>query len=385
MGDIVAFLSDFTIRNVLLGAALLGISSGVLGSFAVLRQQSLLGDTLSHAALPGVCLAFMVTGSRQLFSTMLGALIAGSLAALIISVLTWRSRLKQDAAQGIVLSSFFALGIVLLTAISKQNNASQAGLKHFLFGQAAAILPEDVMLMTLLTALALLIVYIFWRAFKLISFDRAFAASLGLPLNSLEMLLSGLIALAIVIGLQLVGVVLMAAMIIAPASAARQWVRRLEPMILLASLFGMLSGILGALLSSLGKGLATGPLIVLVASFFVLISLMFAPERGILWARLKQLQEQRNLREKQVLYDLYQLSLNHDDPSYPSELGMLRSYYGFNVKNALKGLLAKDWVRPEKHMPEEGLHYVLSERGYQEAKRFADSFADGFMVDERLV
>jgi len=175
MDTILNFLTDFNIRNVVLGAALLGISSGVLGSFAVLRRQSLLGDTLAHASLPGVCLAFLIVGARQAFPTMLGALIIGSLAAFTVLLIIRHSRLKTDAAQGIVLSTFFALGIVLLTFIGNQNNAGQAGLESFLLGQAASILPSDVKLMFYITLIACGLVLVMWKAFKVISFDPGFA------------------------------------------------------------------------------------------------------------------------------------------------------------------------------------------------------------------
>ena len=140
------FELDFTLRNVLLGAALLGLSSGTLGSFALLRQQSLLGDTLAHAALPGVCLGFLLSGTRAPLPIFLGALASGALAAAFTLLLTRSSRLKTDAALGVSLSLFFALGLVLLTLIQRSAGAGQAGLESFLFGQAAAVVPSDVAL-----------------------------------------------------------------------------------------------------------------------------------------------------------------------------------------------------------------------------------------------
>ncbi len=276
-------LHDHTIQTVAMGAALLGLISGVLGSFAVLRRQSLLGDTLSHAALPGVCLGFIIAGTRDLGSILAGALVTGALAALFMLALTRNSRLKTDAGMGVALSVFFAIGVVLLTHVQNTGGASQGGLDTFLFGQAAALLREDLWIMGAITAAALVVVLAFWKEFKLVSFDPVFAASLGLPVLALEVALTVMIALAVVVGLQMVGVVLMAAMVIAPAAAARQWARRLESMVVLAALFGMAGGVAGAVISALGRGLSTGPLIVLSVSAIALVSLLFAPERGVAW------------------------------------------------------------------------------------------------------
>jgi len=171
MNDLLAFLNDFSLQHVALGAALLGISSGILGSFTMLKQQSLLGDALSHAALPGIALGFIISGSRTLLPIMTGALISAAIAAVFISLIIKRSRIKTDAAMGITLSTFLAFGLVLLTIISHQNNAGQAGLNRFLFGQAASILPQDLYVMGAVCAFSILIVSILWKEYKIITFD----------------------------------------------------------------------------------------------------------------------------------------------------------------------------------------------------------------------
>ncbi|QJQ94301.1 MULTISPECIES: metal ABC transporter permease [Halomonadaceae] len=291
-------LRDYTLQNVVIGAGLLGLISGVLGSFAVLRKQSLLGETLSHAALPGVCLGFIVSGGRQMGSLLLGALLTGALAALTMLLLTRFSRLKTDAGLGITLSVFFAVGVVLLTHLQGMQNASQGGLESFLFGQAAATLRSDLWMMGAITLAALSLVALLWKEFKLVSFDPQFAGSLGLPVVWLEIGLTVMIALAVVVGLQMVGVVLMASMIIAPAVAARQWSRRLEGMVTIAALIGIVAGISGALLSALARGLATGPLIVLSVSAIALVSLLLAPGRGLLWEMLQRWRNRRQLQRR---------------------------------------------------------------------------------------
>ncbi|MDH3667917.1 MAG: metal ABC transporter permease [Paracoccaceae bacterium] len=367
--NLIDFLSDYTLQNVAMGAAILGVVSGVLGSFAVLRRQSLVGDALSHAALPGICLGFLVVGARELGAILTGALATGGLAALTILALTRLSRLKTDAAIGISLSVFFALGVVLLTVIQGRGGASQAGLETFLFGQAAAILRGDLWIMGAITLAALAAVMIFWKEFKLVTFDPVFAQTIGLPVTLLEIALTVMVALAVVVGLQMVGVVLMAAMVIAPAVAARQWTRRLEHMVILAALIGMASGITGALISATARGLATGPLIVLAASAIVVVSILFAPERGVLWEALARVRERRALRGRQVLDTLLQLTRTHADPSYPAEQGMLDTYHGHETRAALERLAARGFVNPARHMPGEGDHWVLTREGLAEAER----------------
>ncbi|GAB2783575.1 hypothetical protein GCM10027040_07000 [Halomonas shantousis] len=380
MMDILDLLQDYTIQNVIIGAALLGLISGVLGSFAVLRKQSLLGDTLSHAALPGVCLGFILSGTRHMGSILLGALVTGALAALVMLMLTRNSRLKTDAGLGITLSTFFALGVVLLTYIQGMNNAAQGGLDSFLFGQAAATLRSDLWIMGGITAAALLLVAMLWKEFKLVSFDPGFATSLGLPVVWLEVVLTVMIALAVVVGLQMVGVVLMAAMIIAPAVAARQWSRRLEGMVTLAALIGVASGVCGALLSALARGLATGPLIILSVSSVVIFSLLFAPGRGFVWEAIRLWRGRRRLRYQQVLTTLYQLAARHGDPAYRSEQGMVDTYHGVGTQTALAKLARRGLVELRSSPPGEpgsGAYWALTPSGISEAERILDTLGRG--------
>lgn len=363
------FLSNYTVRTVALAATLLGISSGVLGSFAVLRKQSLLGDALSHAALPGLAIAFLLTGNCAPSAMLPAALLSGALASLLLLLIVGQSRLKSDAALGIILSTFFAFGLVLMSFISKSNNVNQGCIRSFLFGQVAATTMQDVRLMFFITITALTLIAMFWKEFKLMSFDKDYAASLGLPIVMLDILMTSMVALAIVVGLKLVGVVLMAAMLIAPAVAARQWSKNLEQMLLLAALFGVISGLSGTILSSSYRGLATGPLIVISASLILIASLLFAPERGLVSEWQQARRNKQNLKRKRVLLDLYSLAKSHNDPNYLSEAGMLQSYYGLNPNYSMQKLLTEGLVERQKHMSEEGWHYRLSSKGYQEAQK----------------
>lgn len=368
-------LTDYTIQTVAMGAALLGISSGVLGCFAVLRKQSLLGDTLAHAALPGVCLGFIIAGTRDLGSILAGALVTGAVAALAVLVLTRMSRLKTDAALGIALSISFAIGIVLLTYIQGTGNASQGGLDSFLFGQAAAILRSDLWIMGGIAVAALVLVAALWKEFKLVTFDPGFAASLGLPVVMLEIAMTVMVALAVVVGLQMVGVVLMTAMIIAPAVAARQWTRQLGTMVVLSATFGTVAGVAGAVLSATVPGLATGPLIVIVISLVVLVSLLLSPDRGVLWDVVRHWRDRRSLSGRQVLTTLHGMALQHGDLRYPAELGSLDTFHGTDTRRALARLEQQGLVRPIRHDPETTPHWELTVAGHAEAERLAADIA----------
>ncbi len=356
--DLLLFLfSDYTVRTVGAGAVLMGVTSGVLGVYALLRRQSLLGDAMSHAALPGLALAFLLTRSKESAFLLFGAALAAWVGALGVIAITSYTRLKADAALGVVLSVFFGFGLVLLTAIQRLPTAAQAGLDKFLFGQAATLLQRDV-----LAVLALGAVVLGWKEFKLLSFDPAFAAVQGFPVRLLDVVLTSLLVLAIVAGLQTVGVVLMSAMLIAPAAAARQWTDRLSTMVVLAAVFGAAAGIGGVILSSLGDSLPTGPTIVVCASLLVYGSLLFAPHRGLVWQRLVAARRQRTVRALRVLTQLYWLGTQHGDPFHPHPAGALRALGGPGVPGILRELTARNWVRrlPDGRvgLTEEGLAAV---------------------------
>lgn len=288
MSAFVEFLGDYTLRTVALGSALLGVTSGVLGSFAVLRRQGLLGDVLSHAALPGVCLAFLLTGTRTPAVLLAGAAVSCWLGAAALFRVVEETRISEDSAMGIVLSVFFGFGIVLLTFISKRGDAAQAGLSTYLFGQAATLVWENVVTMAVLGVIAIAAVALWYKEFKLLAFDPEFATSLGYNTRRLGLLLTSVTVVAIVIGLQTVGVVLMAAMLVGPAVAARQWTSRLGRMLAIAAAVGALAGLSGALISMSQPRLPTGPMIILSLTALVLVSLLFAPERGLFWDRRRR-------------------------------------------------------------------------------------------------
>lgn len=295
-------LSDYTLRVVALGSALLGIISGILGSFAVIRKESLLGDAVSHAALPGIAIAFLLTQTKNTEILLLGALISGLLATFLIIGISRNSRIKFDSALALILSVFFGAGLVLLTYIQKIPNADQAGLETFIFGQASTLLLRDVKIMGVLGAILLILVALFWKEFKIVSFDIDFAESLGFNTRRITIILFAMIVTAIIIGLQTVGVILMSAMLVSPAVAARQWTDKLSVMVFLAAIFGGISGIVGTIISSIVPQMPTGPMIVVIVSIIVIISITLAPNRGILWRYMRGKKNKEFMAEKGIDY-----------------------------------------------------------------------------------
>lgn len=361
---------DYTLRTVALGSAVLGIVSGALGAYAVLRKQSLLGDAMSHAALPGIALAFLLTGSKMPLVLIVGAALAGWAATLFIMSIVSTTRVKYDSALGMVLSVFFGAGLVLLTIIQKRPDATQAGLDKFLFGQAAALLGRDVVTMAVLGGLSLLAVGMLWKEFKLLSFDPEFASTLGFPIRGLDILLTTLIVIAIVIGLQTVGVVLMSAMIVAPGASARQWTDRLGVMVALSALFGAMAGVTGAVISASVPRLPTGPTIVVCVSVIVIVSILFAPRRGILWSKLRDRQRRGRLRLEAILEDLYILAREHHDRGHAHSVSVLRlmSAGRGGVENSLRILRERGLVRQVGKD-----EWSLTPEGVTEAARIAET------------
>ena len=337
---------SFTARNVLIGATMLGALGGMLGSFALLRRQSLLGDALAHAALPGVCLGYLLTGSKTPLPLFLGALAAGLLGAfLIVAVVRW-SRIKEDSAIGIILSVFFGAGIVLLTYIQKLPDGNQSGLDKYLFGQAATLVEEDLKVMAILGGIVVVALLLFYKEFKLLSFDRAFGASLGLPMRGLEFLLTLLLVIVVVVGLQTVGVVLIVAALITPAAAARQWTDRLGAMILLAAGIGAAAGVAGSLASAMVPRLPTGPVIVVVSSGVLIVSLLFAPQRGLLWALLRERQVAGRIRRENLLKDLWLLGERQGD---------WRELLSWPLLMGVRGQTARELARSARPLEKAGL------------------------------
>jgi manganese/zinc/iron transport system permease protein len=332
----------------------------MLGSFAVLRKQSLLGDAISHAALPGIAIAFLITGAKDTNTLLLGALVSGLLGTFWIRGITTKTHLKSDTALGLILSLFFGFGMLLLTFIQKQPNANQAGLDKYLFGQAATLVVSDVWLMTIVTGICLFVILLFWKEFKLLLFDADYTKTLGFNTKFIDTLITFFIVLAIVLGLQTVGVVLMSAMLLAPAAAARQWTNSLFVMAFLAAIFGAFSGVIGTAISASQNNLSTGPVIVIVAAVFVLVSFLFSPSRGLIFKQIRIIKNRRDLELHKTLAFMHEIAETHENISHPHTIKILNNFHGF-TKKTLQKLVEKNYVTLDKNM------WSLTEIGFKTA------------------
>ncbi|NNC45726.1 MAG: metal ABC transporter permease [Winogradskyella sp.] len=352
--------TDYTLRTITLGTAILGAVTGMLGSFAVLRKQSLLGDAISHAALPGIAIAFLITGAKDSNTLLLGALVSGLIGTFWIRGIVTKTHLKSDTALGLILSLFFGFGMLLLTFIQKQPNANQAGLDKYLFGQAATLVESDVWLMAIVTGICLVIMLTFWKEFKILLFDADYTKTLGFNTKTIDILITSFIVLAIVLGLQTVGVVLMSAMLLAPAAAARQWTNSLSKMVALAALFGAFSGVFGTAISASQNNLSTGPVIVLVAGVFVVFSFIFSPSRGLLFKQIRFIKNRRDLQLHKTLAFMHNIAATHEDISHPHAIRILNNFQGY-TKRTLQKLVDKGYVNLHGNM------WSLTQLGFKTA------------------
>ena len=308
-GPLMEFLCEnYNTLVVLIGVSVLGASAGMVGSFAVLRKRALTGDALSHAALPGLCIAFLILRERNLTAMLLGALASGIAGISIISALGRWTRVRDDAAIGTVLTVFFGLGIVLSKIIQNMESiGSKAGLESYIFGKTAGMTRGDVYFILAASLFCLIAVLILYKEFKAVSFDADFARSLGWPVYGIDLLLMSLVAAAVVIGLPNVGVVLISALLIMPGAAARFWTDRLGPLLGLAGAFGFCIGLVGTMLSASFEQLPAGPIIVLSGTALFLISMLLGHKRGAIARLIQHVRFQRQWRERQLLRAIYEL------------------------------------------------------------------------------
>lgn len=310
---------DYTFLIVAMGTVSLGVLTGITGVFAVLRKQSLLGDSVSHSALAGIVLAYMITGSNQTEVLLFGALLIGLLATLLINIIAKNSRVNFESAMALIMSTFFGLGFILLSQIQKNPDSEAAGLERFIFGQAATISKGDVRLVLVVLAVVGIIMALTWKEIKLYIFDPIYAHTLNFNTKLLDVIISGFIVAGIIMGIQMVGVVLMSALIISPAVAARQWTKSLGSMLTLAGIIGAVSGLSGTVLSTMIDRFPPGPAIVVTASFFVFFSILFAPQRGLLSRRIAHYRVKENYEADMALIHLLDHHLENWDSKFNKE------------------------------------------------------------------
>lgn len=273
-----------------LSCSIIGLTAGMLGVFAFLKKQSLLGDTISHASLPGIVLALIITQQKNPAFLLLGGAIAGTIGTLLILIIQHTTRLQKDTILGIILSVFFGTGLLLVSHLQKFPSAQQALINKFLFGNAAIILIQDLYLLAAIGIVLILILLLAYKELLMLTFDPNYTQSIGYNKNLIELLYTALLVLTIVVGLQTIGVILMSSLLIAPAAAARQWTSQLKYMLLIACTLGMVMTTAGGIVST-WLHVPSGPTIVVLLSSCVVISLLFAPKHGSIWKYLRAQRE----------------------------------------------------------------------------------------------
>jgi manganese/zinc/iron transport system permease protein len=367
--NLFSILDDPNTRYVITGTLLLGISAGVLGCFAILRRRALVGDAVAHAVLPGVCLAFIVVGDKDPFALMTGSLIFGWISMIVMDSIVRNTKLSTDASIGMVLSVFFGLGVVLLTYIQGTGNPNQSGLDAFLFGNAASLLPDDVMVFGSLSLIILFVVAITYKEMKLVSFDPGYAKAIGYPVKRLEFMIATLMVMTITVGLQAVGVVLMASMLIIPAAAGRYWTESLGVMIIIAGLTGAVSGVGGTLISDLAPAMPTGPWIVLTALAIFVISFLFAPRRGEVIKKIRSMRNRVRIQDENVLKTIYLLEEKDGSTGKVRSMREILKRRRMNIRRTRSSLMRLDSDDLIEHVPGNPSGYLLTETGRIRAMR----------------
>ncbi|MEL6105865.1 MAG: metal ABC transporter permease [Planctomycetota bacterium] len=290
MDAFIELFDNYTFRTVLLGSVGIGAVSGAFGCFSYLRRQSLVGDVVSHSSLLGIMLVFLASywltgqGSKSLYLLLPGALMAGVAALLLTRWIVDRTPVREDSGLGTMLAIFFGGGILLLRAVQSSRRVipGRGGLQDFLFGMAASMTRDDLIMIAVIGSLSLVTLLLYWRQLKVVTFDPLFAHSVGFNTGFLNVLLIMLMVNSIVIGIQCVGVILMIALLVSPAAAARQWTNSLGGMVGLSACFGGFAGATGSIVSALIAKMPTGPVIVLAGVAIFVFSILFAPRRGVI-------------------------------------------------------------------------------------------------------
>lgn len=274
-------ITQYSFVVVAIGTMLLAMATGIIGTISILKGQSLIGDAVGHAALPGIILAFMISGKKSSLLLMVGAIIAGVVAFILIQTISEISKIEADTAMAIILSAMFGLGMVLKSYIqgnAKYSKASQSGLASYIFGQAAYILREDVIIIFTVSLISLVLFIIFYKEIKVYVFDAVYAYTIGINSKLLSLLIMIMTMILIAAGLKAVGAILISSMLITPAITGLQWSNKYEIVLVIAAVMGAVSAFIGTLLSTIVRGFSTGPSIILIMSLLALLSVLFSPK-----------------------------------------------------------------------------------------------------------
>lgn len=357
---------DYTTRIVTLGVVFLSMSAAVAGSFTFLRKRALVGDAIAHAILPGIAIAFIMTQSKNPLILLLGALGSGWLAIGAIEFISRRSKLSGDTAIAAVLSVFFGVGILLLTHIQQSGAGNQAGLDRFLFGSAASMQLRDIYVYGAVAVLLVAVVIGLFKELMLYCFNPEYAQILGLPVKTLQWVINTITVLAVAIGIQSVGVVLMAALLITPAATARIWTDSLRKLILLSALFGGFSGLVGSYVSFSAPQMPTGAWVVMSLSALAIFSVFFAPQRGMLQRLRRQRANRIKISTENILKTLYQMGEKSKQLIVEARPEEIQAQRGFGARELQKGLRK---LHRQHYLLRSGTAFYLSRQGLDEARR----------------
>lgn len=351
-------LADYNTRVVLAGNALLGAAAGMVGMFALLRRRALVGDALCHAALPGIAAAFLLAlavgwEAKSMTVLLLGGAVSGGLGVIVMLTLRRFTILPDDAVMGIVLSSFFGAGVVLLTYVQQLEEGHAAGLETFLYGRAATLLARDAWLIGVVGFAAVAAIVVLFKELKMFCFDSRFAAAMGLGRTAMDVVIMLLVACVLLVGLQAVGLILMVALLVIPAAAARFWTNDLWRSVWMAGLSGGICGCVGAGISAVVTSVPTGAAIVLVGSLWFGCSMAFGAKRGVGLNALRDWRNRRHIERQHVLRACFELAESRGTNAIDAVLG--GTTIAFEALRAKRNWPSRQLMRLLRRLEGEGL------------------------------
>jgi manganese/zinc/iron transport system permease protein len=372
----VLLLKDYNTRIVVFGVAVLGAGAGLIGGFTLLRKRALMGDALSHASLPGIALAFVIAtklgaDGKSLTYLLTGATLSGLLGVAVILWIRNYTRLKEDAALGIVLSVFFGAGVAVLGVVQQMGEGHAAGLEGFIYGKTASMRMADVQLIVIASLIVIAVCLVLFKEFRLLCFDEGFAGSRGFRVVLLDVVLMSMVVLITIVGLQAVGLILMIALMVIPAAASRFWTDVMWRMMACSMLLGMVGCVLGATISAVFPKLPSGAMIVLVCSFFFFLSMLFGRSRGVLIRYFRRFRLNRRVERQHLLRAIYEsLEPNQKtkayDPSLSASIDELLPQRSWTPRRLLKAIhLAQN----DEMVTLRGREAHLTRAGFVEAAR----------------
>ncbi len=361
-------LTDPNLLMVTAGTMLIGITAGVVGSFTLLQRKALIGDGVAHAILPGVILAYMITGDKEPWILFSGSVVAGWVSLWCMDLITRKTTLTADTAVGVILSVFFGIGVMLLGIVQAQESGNQSGLDKFLFGQAASLLPADVIFLSFVCIFVLLTVRFAYKELRVRTFDPQYAKSLGYDRPVIRYIETALLVVVLTTGLQAVGVILMAAVLIIPAATARYWTDRLSTMLMISGAFGASAAVIGSLISYMAPRMPTGPWMVVAASVLLFVSMIIAPKYGALSKYRSHRAQSRRIDEDHLVKTLWMMHENNlEQPGFTmAQIAEWRPTAPSKLEATMKRLIQRGWVKQAENATGQ---WRLAKPGRDEARR----------------